>query len=337
MDSLTQIVLGAAVGEVVLGKKVGNKAMLWGAIAGTIPDLDVFLNFFVDDLRGNELHRGVSHSILFSILFAPILGWIIHKIYRKSQEASRKDWSWLAFWSIFTHPLLDCHTTFGTQLLWPLPYRVAYNNIFVVDPLYTVPFLLLLIAASFYKRDSATRRKLNLVGIVVSNSYMVWTLGVKAYVHSNFTKNLVEKKIEYSRLSTVPTPFNSILWMGTSETEKGYIVGAYSLLDKSNKIDFKEVDHNHNLIDSIRSNSTIKRLEFLSKGWYIIRKDSNNLKFNDIRFGPLMTKKGEAKYPFGYRLEWSGNELKAIQERPNRDEMDMKKVFSELLIRMKGI
>ncbi len=36
MDSLTQIVLGASVGEAVLGKKVGNKAILWGAIAGTL-------------------------------------------------------------------------------------------------------------------------------------------------------------------------------------------------------------------------------------------------------------------------------------------------------------
>jgi len=41
MDSITQIVLGAAVGDAVLGKKIGNRAMVWGAIAGTIPDLDV--------------------------------------------------------------------------------------------------------------------------------------------------------------------------------------------------------------------------------------------------------------------------------------------------------
>jgi len=41
VDSLTQIILGAAVGEAVLGKKVGNKALLWGGIAGTLPDLDV--------------------------------------------------------------------------------------------------------------------------------------------------------------------------------------------------------------------------------------------------------------------------------------------------------
>ena len=38
MDSLTQIVLGASVAEATLGKKIGNKAILYGAIAGTIPD-----------------------------------------------------------------------------------------------------------------------------------------------------------------------------------------------------------------------------------------------------------------------------------------------------------
>ena len=111
MDSLTQIVLGAAVGEASLGKKVGNKAMLWGAIAGTIPDLDVLVKFFTDDLSANEMHRGFSHSILFCIIAAPLLGWIIHRIYAKKEEASWKNWSMLSFWAFFTHPLLDAHTT----------------------------------------------------------------------------------------------------------------------------------------------------------------------------------------------------------------------------------
>ena len=54
MDSLTQIVLGAAVGEVMLGRKVGNRAILWGAVAGTIPDLDVYCGYLFDDLSGDD-------------------------------------------------------------------------------------------------------------------------------------------------------------------------------------------------------------------------------------------------------------------------------------------
>ena len=79
MDSLTQIVLGAAVGEVVLGKKVGNKAMLYGAIAGTIPDFDVFASYFTDTVSALSIHRGFTHSIVFSILFAPIFGWLVSR------------------------------------------------------------------------------------------------------------------------------------------------------------------------------------------------------------------------------------------------------------------
>ena len=79
MDSLTQIVLGAAVGEAVLGKKIGNKAMLWGAIAGTIPDLDVFIKLFTDPITSTELHRGISHSLFFSIVMAPVLAWLVSK------------------------------------------------------------------------------------------------------------------------------------------------------------------------------------------------------------------------------------------------------------------
>ena len=69
MDSITQIVLGASVGEAVLGKKVGNKAILYGAIAGTIPDLDVLANYFTDALTAIEIHRGFTHSFVFALFF----------------------------------------------------------------------------------------------------------------------------------------------------------------------------------------------------------------------------------------------------------------------------
>ena len=81
MDSLTQIVLGASVAEATLGKKIGNKAIVLGAIAGTIPDLDIVTRFFVDDLTASVMHRGFSHSLIFPFVAAPILAWILKKIY----------------------------------------------------------------------------------------------------------------------------------------------------------------------------------------------------------------------------------------------------------------
>ena len=92
MDSLTQIVLGASVAEATLGKKIGNKAILLGAIAGTIPDLDIVARFFVDDLSASVMHRGFSHSLLFPFLSAPLLAWCSKKIYSSYSNVSFYDW-----------------------------------------------------------------------------------------------------------------------------------------------------------------------------------------------------------------------------------------------------
>ena len=67
MDSLTQIALGAAVGEAVLGKKVGNKAVLWGAVAGTIPDLDVIPGSFMDTVARLEHNRFLIKVVAIGI------------------------------------------------------------------------------------------------------------------------------------------------------------------------------------------------------------------------------------------------------------------------------
>ena len=79
MDSITQAVLGAAVGEAVLGKKIGNKAAVLGVTGGTIPDLDIVLLPFFTDLQRISIHRGYSHSILFCLIGASLFAWILSR------------------------------------------------------------------------------------------------------------------------------------------------------------------------------------------------------------------------------------------------------------------
>jgi inner membrane protein len=82
MDSLTQIILGAACGEAVLGRKIGNKALLFGAMGGTIPDLDVFFGrlIYTNEIDIMLFHRGFMHSILFSVLAGFLFGWLAFKL-----------------------------------------------------------------------------------------------------------------------------------------------------------------------------------------------------------------------------------------------------------------
>lgn len=379
MDSLTQIVLGAAVGEVVLGKKIGNKAMLWGAIAGTIPDLDVYQSLLYDSLKANELHRGISHSLLFSLLMAPLLAWlartkekwslvgfitiilgypfitissttfrlvlfavwalVVFFILRNkytTENASQKDWTKLAFWSLVTHPLLDCHTTWGTQFLWPLPTKFAWNNIFVVDPLYTVPFIIFVALAMFYKRESKTRAILNYTGIAISSAYMLWSLGAKYYTYRIFEQSLQQQEIKYSRLTTVPTPLNTFLWSATADGDTVLYSGLYSIFDKDQKVEFHTIKTNHELVDRYKGDDVLNRLNFLSKGWYVISNENpDTLVYNDTRFGPMYLG-DKPMYSFGYKLTDKPTGVSAKAERPSPDSELMNKMLSTLWNRVWG-
>jgi inner membrane protein len=336
MDSLTQIVLGAAVGEAVLGKKVGHKAMIWGAIAGTIPDLDVLLKYVFDDITSTEMHRGFSHSIVFAILMAPILGWIAHKIHQnKYTDASLKNWSWLFFWTTVTHPLLDAHTTWGTQFFWPFSYRLAYQNIFVVDPFYTIPFLILLVIAMFHKRTNPRRSTFNNLGLIISTSYMVLTLLLKWITFNEFKEGLANNNIEYIDLDTKPAPFNTILWTALVETENGYRTADYSLFDSKDIRFSKEFSKNHHLIEPYLDQKVIQQLINISVGWYLIEQAEDKLIFWDLRFGQIGMDLDTAPFLWSYDLTIDENQIVTAIKNDYAME-NMNQVFKDLMHRIKG-
>ena len=280
MDSLTQIILGAAVGEAVLGKKIGNKAMLYGAIAGTIPDLDIFSSYFTDTVSALEIHRGFTHSIIFSVLFAPIFAWLVT---RYESYKDLKGWSWLFFWAFITHPILDAHTTWGTQLFWPFETRLAFKTIFVIDPLYTLPFLVFLILAMFQKRTSKKRRLFNNLGLIISSGYLGLTFILKDMAFTEFEAALNDQNIAYKQIDTRPSPLNTILWNANIETEDAYLLANYSFFD-TQPITFEAYKKDHELLGDLAENEKVKRMITISKGWYTIVKTDQQLLYNDLQF-----------------------------------------------------
>ncbi|RKR14281.1 inner membrane protein [Maribacter vaceletii] len=331
MDSLTQIVLGAAVGEAVLGNKIGNKAMLYGAIAGTIPDLDVFASHFTDTVSALEIHRGFTHSILFSIVFAPIFGWLI-TTYEKYKDF--KDWSWLFFWAFITHPILDAHTTWGTQLFWPLDIRLAFKNIFVIDPLYTLPFLVFLLLAMRQKRSSKKRSSYNRMGLLVSSGYLLLSLVLKWIAFNQFKDALERQNIAYLELDTRPSAMNTVLWSANVETKDSYLLGNYSFFD-SQPIRFETYPKNHHLLEKLIEDTSVQRMIAISEGWYSIQKNDNNLYFNDLRFGLLSLEPNSQNFVFKYKITIKDSNKVMFTEVP-KDNNDGKKLLSDLWTRLKG-
>ena len=332
MDSLTQIVLGASIGEAVLGHKIGNKAILYGAIGGTIPDLDIFASSFTNTVSALTIHRGFTHSILFSIVFAPIFAWLVT---RYESYKNLKAWRWFFFWVFVTHPMLDSFTTWGTQLFWPFDFRLALKNIFVLDPLYTLPFLICLILTMFQKKTSKKRGFYNNLGLIISSSYLVLTLLLKGITFHKFKNALNEQNIAYHKIDTRPSALNTILWNANVETEDNYLLGSYSFFDKQT-IRFESYSKNHDLIKCLRDNNKVKQMIEITKGWFTITKKDSELYFNDLRFGTLSMNPNVQDFVFQYKiLVNSKGEVNFVET--EKDRSDAKKLISDLWLRIMGL
>jgi membrane-bound metal-dependent hydrolase YbcI (DUF457 family) len=146
MDSLTHIALGACVGAVLAARPLGRKALLWGAVAQSIPDIDFLAGLWCDPAEDLLAHRGFTHSFLCVVPLAPLLALGAARWHFRSDYSTRK---WILFFGLqmLIHLLIDALNVYGTG--WGEPFthaRVSGNLLFVADRLFTLP---LLVAAVF--------------------------------------------------------------------------------------------------------------------------------------------------------------------------------------------
>jgi inner membrane protein len=161
---------------------------------------------------------------------------------------------------------------------------------------------------------------------------MIWSLGAKWYTYQIFEKNLEEKNIKYSRLMTMPTPMNTFLWSATADGDSLLYTGLYSIFDEDQNVVFHRVENKHQLVAKYQNQNddVLNRLNFLSKGWYVINNDNpDTLLYNDARFGP-MYRDGQPMYGFGYRLVSYDKSLNLIEQSPKPNAKEGKEMFLTL-------
>lgn len=326
MDSLTQIVLGAAVGEVLLGKKLGWKAQFLGAIAGTIPDLDILTNLFTnDELIKLLAHRSYTHSWFMQLFLALPLAYLSFKIDKINYNFKRYFWFWyLAF---VTHSLLDAFTAYGTRLFLPFSNElVAFNIVSVVDFVYTIPFLLILIICLFYKRDNSRRLKIAILSLVISTSYLGVNGIIKYNLHQKFKKELVSQKIDYQELSTNPTILNGFLWNAVAKTKDTIYCSEYSIFQKTEKIEFVPFVQNKHLEKGFEGKE-FNTLKWFANDFYVLEKENNDtLNFYILKWGRMDFNKTIPKESFRFYFKIIKKEGKTclfpVQNRPKQNELN---------------
>ncbi len=284
MDSITQIALGAAVSEAVMQNKVGRRATLWGAVCGTLPDLDVLIPMG-NAVKDFTYHRAESHSFFYMALATPLIAWLIMKIHPQTKEY-RLRWLLAVFLTLITHSILDSHNVYGTQLLLPFSdYPVGWGTMFVIDPLYTIPLLIGMAAMFFITKKPNLALRINTAGLIISSLYLIWSFGARDYVSSVAEKSLQNQNIPVSKTLVGPSPFNTLLWRIIGMTDTGYVEGVYSLLDESDEVKFNFYSSDQDLLNTISDDWNVKRLQWFTKGFYIVSNIDNKVVMTDIRMG----------------------------------------------------
>lgn len=157
MDPVSQAVLGATAAELFAARSPQDRAHLpmiacIGALSGMAADLDVLIQSPTDPLLFFDYHRHFTHALLFIPAGALMVAIALHFLYFRHRLSFAKTWLYcLAGYA--THGILDCFTAYGTSIFWPFSdVRIAWDWIAVVDPLFTVPALVLVVLAG-YTRD----------------------------------------------------------------------------------------------------------------------------------------------------------------------------------------
>jgi inner membrane protein len=335
MDSITHIVLGACVGEALGGRKLGKKAMLFGAFANSVPDVDVITSFWMSQPDGLLAHRGFTHSFLFIFLLTPAFGWLMKKLFPKD-HFSANEWSVLFGINMFLHIFIDAFTSYGTGWFEPFSHqRISFNVLFVADPFYTIPLLVTSVVLLLLKKNSRKRIRWTFAGLIISSLYAVYGLYHKAEVNTVTKQSLADEKIIYSDFITTPTPLNNFLWYIVAKNENGFNIGYYSVFDTDKQIHFHFMPINDSLMKRVKNDDDVKKLIRFSQDFYAIESINDTLVFNDLRFGQIGGwSSGDAPFVFQFKLARIAKNDVLIQR--GRYQASSGQAFREMIERIKG-
>lgn len=343
MDSITQVLLGSAVGYAISGRTLGKSAIVLGGIAGLIPDLDFVPFLTVDDpylyLRH---HRGVTHSILFSLTAPLLLAWLCVRFFRRKHTTPSNHPSRLFFtlWALFfggisTHILLDCFTSWGTQVFWPHPYRVSWDAIFIVDLGYTLPLLIGVVASYCTAYHYHRAQKWVLGGLILSTLYLGIAVGVKQLVNHRFEALFKHHNVSFHAFKSRPSPFNIILWSATAVSNDHYYYAMISLFDSPDTIPpIFPIPKTQALPDAFDLPRVHHILSF-TQGFYTISENPinpNQITIHDLRYGFLSNPwLNTPEFVFSYQFDIDPHlRLTTHNPRPRNPKLQIWQLYDRL-------
>ena len=301
MDSITHLFLGGAIVAAIAPARHRRAALLAGAALNTMPDLDVLPLALCDDLVVRMTwHRSATHS--WRLL--PFVAWALWAFFRsrggRVAEAPVR-WWWAIFLCLMAHPLIDAFTVYGTQLFWPLPMRpLMWSSLFIVDPLFTLPWLVACVVAWFARERILAQRAL-VAGIALGIAYVGWSMVAKSLVDRDADRALATLGLAGAPRFSVPTPLNTLLWRVVAMTPDGFVEGERSLVADSGPMPFRAHASDIGALMAVRGLPSVQRLLWFDHGFAKAEVRGRQLVLSDLRMG------SEPDYAFRFAVARRGN------------------------------
>jgi inner membrane protein len=283
-------------------RPLGRWALPWGFVLGTLPDLDVLANPWLDAVERLHWHRGPSHGIPGVVAMALISAVVVWWIHRRGGLSWARAWV-TALAIMVTHVAIDLFTVYGTQILAPFSdHGFGTDNLFIIDPLYTVPLLLGVCVALLCGGRWGARA--NLVGLVLSTLYVGWSFGAQAKADAVFQRALAQQGHAVERTLTSATPLNTVLWRGLAQVEGGFLVGYWSLLDEDESVRFDFVPQRAELVADVRDTRAFEVVDWFSQGWWVADERGGRVRMSDLRFGEIRSGANQLPEEWAHVFSW---------------------------------
>jgi len=320
MDTLTQALLGATFGQAGFGHRLGRRAVVWGALAGVIPDLDIVAA--ATGPMGEFLyHRGPTHSLWFGPLAGAAIGYAFWRWHARQERGTLAAWSGLFVVAILTHPLLDVFTTYGTQLLWPFSHRrFALDGIAIVDPVYSLALVAALIVGRRRGEGSRVARAAAAVALAVTTVYLFHGVWLNRETEARVRSGLEAEGIRGADVEAYPTLLQIYLRRVVVRHGDEVRVGWLSLWNPKPPAWQRFTLARHPLIDKARRSEEGRIFEWFALGQTSPRIEMTAegavVEIDDLRYG-FPSRPEEGLWGLRFRFDGAGR-LAAPVHRFNR-------------------
>ena len=285
MDPLSQGAVGTAFAQSTANKKNIFKISVIGFLAGLAPDLDILIKSPTDPILFLEYHRQFTHSLFFIPFGSLIVALILFPFVKSSM--SMKTVYYASLLGYATHGLLDACTSYGTQLFWPFSNeRVTWNNISIIDPLFTIPALILVVIAIKTKKKIFSFFSIGWIIFYLSLGFIQYERALSAAVELAQVRGHSPE-----RLTLKPSFGNLILWKSIYQHKETFYVDAIRTAQSSTWCTGESIrvfDYQYHLPDlekESQQKKDIERFRWFSQDYLGYDKERNIV--TDVRYSMI--------------------------------------------------